>query len=109
VKGLHDSQRLRESLNPTANGIPTERPETTTSCSLNPTVKWIPTERPERTTSCGLNPTVKGIRTERPETLISCVLTPIVKGCFTKSLKKSEDCDKHMFLLKNVYMRKSMK
>jgi hypothetical protein len=89
VKGLRDSQRLRGSLNPTVKGIPTERPETTTSC--------------------GLNPTVKGIPTERPETTISCGLTPIVKGCFTKSLKKSEDRDKHMFLLKNVNMRKSMK
>jgi hypothetical protein len=55
VKGLCDSQRLRESLNPTVKGIPTERPETTTSCGLNPTVKGIPAERPETTTSCGLN------------------------------------------------------
>jgi hypothetical protein len=45
VKGLCDSQRLRESLNPTIKGIPTERPETTTSCGLNPTVKGIPTEK----------------------------------------------------------------
>jgi hypothetical protein len=65
VKGLCDSQRLRESLNPTVKGIPTERPETTTSCGLNPIVKEIPTERTETTTSCGLNPTVKGIPTEK--------------------------------------------
>jgi hypothetical protein len=65
VKGLCDSQRLCESLNPTVKGIPTKRPETTTSCGLNPTVKAIPTERPETTTSCGLNPTVKGIPTEK--------------------------------------------
>jgi hypothetical protein len=45
VKGLCDSQRLRESLNPTVKWIPTERPETTTSCGLNPTVKGIPTEK----------------------------------------------------------------
>jgi hypothetical protein len=45
VKGLCDSQRLRERLNPTIKGIPTERPETTTSCGLNPTVKEIPTEK----------------------------------------------------------------
>jgi hypothetical protein len=67
VKRLRDSQRLRESLNSTVKGIPTERPETTTSCGLNPTVKGIPTESPETTTSCGLNPIVKGITTERPE------------------------------------------
>jgi hypothetical protein len=65
VKGLYDSQRLHESLNPTVKGIPTERPETTTSCGLNPTIKGIPTERPETRTSCGLNPTVKGIPTEK--------------------------------------------
>jgi hypothetical protein len=76
VKGLRDSQRLRERQNPTVKGISTERPETT---------------------SCGLNPTIKGIPTERPETTISCGQTPIVKGCFTKSLKKSEDRDKNMF------------
>jgi hypothetical protein len=78
MKRLCDSQRHRESLNPTIKGIPTERPETTTSC--------------------GLNPTVKGIPTKRSETTISCGLIPIVKGCFTKSLKKLEDRDKHMFL-----------
>jgi hypothetical protein len=88
-KGLRDSQRLRESLNPTVKGIPTERPETTTSC--------------------GLNPTVKGIPTERPETTISCGLPPIVRGCNTKSSKKSEDRDKHMFLLKTFYARKNAK
>jgi hypothetical protein len=60
MKRLSDSLRLRESLNPTVKGIPTERPETTTSCGLNPTVEGIPTERPETTTSCGLNPTSKG-------------------------------------------------
>jgi hypothetical protein len=65
VKGLFDSQRLHESLNPTVKKIPTERPETTTSCGLNPTVKGIPTERPKTTTSCGPNPTVKGIPTEK--------------------------------------------
>jgi hypothetical protein len=76
VKGLCDSQRLRESLNLTVKGIPTERPEITTSCGLNPTVKGIPTERPETTTSCGLNPTVKGIPTKkRLETTISCSLS----------------------------------
>jgi hypothetical protein len=64
VKGLCNRQRLRESLNPTVKGIPTESPETT-SCGLNPTVKGIPTERPETTISCGLNPTVKGIPTEK--------------------------------------------
>jgi hypothetical protein len=64
VKRLRDSLRIRESLNLTVKGIPTERPETTTSGGLNPTVKGIPTERPE-TTSCGLNPTVKGIPTEK--------------------------------------------
>jgi hypothetical protein len=42
---LCDSLRLRESLNPTVKGIPTERPETTTSCGLNPTDKGIPTEK----------------------------------------------------------------
>jgi hypothetical protein len=46
MKRLRDSLRLRESLNPTVKGIPTERPETT-SCGLNPTVKGIPTQRPE--------------------------------------------------------------
>jgi hypothetical protein len=45
VKGLCDSQRLRKGLNPTVEGIPTERPETTTSCGLNPTIKGIPTEK----------------------------------------------------------------
>jgi hypothetical protein len=65
VKRLRDSLRLRKSLNPTVKGIPTERPETTTSCGLNPTVKGIPTERPKTTTSCGLNPTIKGIPTEK--------------------------------------------
>jgi hypothetical protein len=65
VKGLCDSQRLRESLNPTVKRIPTERPETTTSCGLNPTVKGIPTEKPETKTNGGLNPTVKGIPTEK--------------------------------------------
>jgi hypothetical protein len=65
VKGLCDSQRLRESLNPTVKGIPTERLETTTSSGLNPTVNGILTERPETTTSCGLNPTVKGITTKK--------------------------------------------
>jgi hypothetical protein len=64
VKRLRDSLRLRESLHPIVKGIPTERPETTTSCGLNPTVKGIPTKRPE-TTSCGLNPTVKGIPTKK--------------------------------------------
>jgi hypothetical protein len=54
MKGLRDSQRLRESLNPTVKGIPTERPEITTSCGLNPIVKGIPTERLETTISCGL-------------------------------------------------------
>jgi hypothetical protein len=63
-KRLLDSRRLRESLNPTVKGIPTERLETT-SCGLNPTVKGIPNERPETTTSCGLNPTVKGIPIEK--------------------------------------------
>jgi hypothetical protein len=90
VKGLFYSQRLRESLNPTIKGIPTERPETTTSCGLNPTVKGIPTERPE-TTSCGLNPTVKGIPTERPETTTSCGLNPTVKGIPTE---KAQDKNK---------------
>jgi hypothetical protein len=64
-KRLLDSRRLRESLNPTVKGIPTERLETTTSCGLNPTVKGIPNKRPETTTSCGLNPTVKGIPIEK--------------------------------------------
>jgi hypothetical protein len=64
VKRLHDSLRLRESLNPKVKGITPERPKTT-SCGLNPTVKGIPTERPETTTSCGLNPTVKGIPIEK--------------------------------------------
>jgi hypothetical protein len=73
-KGLLDSRRLRESLNPTVKGIPTERPKTTTSCGLNPTVKGIPTERPETTTSCGLNPVVKGIPTEK--TWDNCKLWP---------------------------------
>jgi hypothetical protein len=87
VKGLRDSQRLRESLNPTVKGIPTERLETTTSC--------------------GLNPTVKGIPTERPKTTISCGLAPNVKGHFTKSSKKSEDHDEHMFLIKEcLYAKK---
>jgi hypothetical protein len=45
VKRLRDSLRLRETLNPTVKGIPTERLETTTSCGLNPTIKWIPTEK----------------------------------------------------------------
>jgi hypothetical protein len=67
VKWLYDSQRHRESLNPTVKGIPTEKPERTTICGLNPTVKGIPTERPETTTSCGLNPTVKGIPTEKAQ------------------------------------------
>jgi hypothetical protein len=66
VKGLCDSQRLRESLNPTVKGIPTERLETK-SCGLNPTVKEILTERPETTTSCGLNPTVKGFPPKGPK------------------------------------------
>jgi hypothetical protein len=64
-KRLLDSQRLCESLNPTVKGfsqwkardnnklwpkshrkrIPTERLETTTSCSLNPTIKGIPAEK----------------------------------------------------------------
>jgi hypothetical protein len=61
VKGLRDSRWLRESLNPTVEGIPTERPETTISRGLNPTVEGIPTERPETTISRGLNPTVEGI------------------------------------------------
>jgi hypothetical protein len=60
VKGLHDSRWLRESLNLTVEGIPTERPETTTSCGLIPTVEGIPTERPETTISYGLNPPLKG-------------------------------------------------
>jgi hypothetical protein len=59
-KRLLNSQRLREGLNPTVKGIPTERLETTTSCSLNPTIKGIPTERPETTPSCGRDPIVKG-------------------------------------------------
>jgi hypothetical protein len=84
VKGLCDSQRLRETLNPTVKGIPTERPETTTSCGLNPTVKGIPTERPETTTSCGLNATIKGIPTKRPETTTGCGLNPTVKGIPTE-------------------------
>jgi hypothetical protein len=45
VKGLYDSQNLRESLNPTVKGIPTKRPKTTTSCGLNPTVNGISTEK----------------------------------------------------------------
>jgi hypothetical protein len=65
VKRLRDSLRLRENLNPTVKGIPTERPETTTSCGLNPTIKGIATERTETTTSCSVNPTVKGIPTEK--------------------------------------------
>jgi hypothetical protein len=64
-KRLLDSQRLRESLNPTIKWIPNERPETTTSCGLNPIIKGIPTERLDTTTSCSLNPTVKGIPTEK--------------------------------------------
>jgi hypothetical protein len=73
VKGLRDSRRLRESLNPTVKGIPTERHETTTSCDLNPIVKGIPTERHETTISRGL--------------------VPIVKGYLTKSSKIIENCD----------------
>jgi hypothetical protein len=65
VKRLFNSQGLRESLNPTVKGIPTERPETTTSCGQNSTVKGIPTERLETTTSCGLIPTIKGVPTEK--------------------------------------------
>jgi hypothetical protein len=38
-------KRHCESLNPIVKGIPTERLETTTSCSLNLTVKVIPTEK----------------------------------------------------------------
>jgi hypothetical protein len=41
---LCDIRRLRESLNPTVEGIPTERPETTISCGINPTVEGIPTK-----------------------------------------------------------------
>jgi hypothetical protein len=92
VKRLRDSLRLRESLNPTVKGIPTERPKTTTSCGLNPTVKGIPTERPETTTSCGLNPTVKGIPTERPETTTSCGLIPPSKGFLLKRLETTISC-----------------
>jgi hypothetical protein len=88
---LRDSLRLRESLNPTIKGIPTERPETTTSCGLNPTVQGIPTERLETTTSCGLNPNVKGIPTKRLETTTSCGLNPTVKGIPTE---KARDNDK---------------
>jgi hypothetical protein len=44
-KRLLVSQRLRESLNPTVEGIPTKRLETTTSCSLNRTIKGIPTRK----------------------------------------------------------------
>jgi hypothetical protein len=62
VRGLPDSRWLRESLNPTVEGIPTERPKTTISCGLNPTVEGIPTERMKTTISCGPNPTVEGIR-----------------------------------------------
>jgi hypothetical protein len=61
VKGLRDSRWLCESLNPTVEGIPTERSETTICCGLNPIVEGIPTKRQETTISCGLNPTVKGI------------------------------------------------
>jgi hypothetical protein len=86
VKRLRDSLRLRESLNPTVEGIPIKRPETTTSCGLNPTVEGIPTERPETTISCGLNPTVKGIPTESPE-ITSCGLNPTVKGTPTEKAR----------------------
>jgi hypothetical protein len=78
-----------KALNPTVKGIPTERPEITTSCGLNHTVKGILTERPETTTSCGLNPTIKGISTERPETTISCGQSNVyvlVKQFFVKSM-----------------------
>jgi hypothetical protein len=92
AKGLHDSRWLRESLNPTVKGIPTERSETTTCCGLNPTVKGIPTERPETTTSCGLNPIVEGIPIKRPETT-SCGPIPITKGWFIKSSEIIKDCD----------------
>jgi hypothetical protein len=61
VKGLCDSRWLHESLNPTVERIPTERPKTTISCGQNPTVEGIPTERPETTISCVLNPIVEGI------------------------------------------------
>jgi hypothetical protein len=86
VKRLRDSLRLRESLNPTVEGILTERPEPTRSCGLNPTVKGIPTERLE-TTSCVLNPTVEGIPTERLETTTSCGLNPTVKGIPTEKAR----------------------
>jgi hypothetical protein len=87
MKRLRDSLRLCESLNPTVEGILTERPETTTNCGLNRTIKGIPTERPETTTSCGLNPTVKEIPTERPETTTSCGLNSTVKGIPTKKAR----------------------
>jgi hypothetical protein len=79
VKGLRDSRWLRESLNLTVEGIPTERPETTISCGPNPTVEGIPTERSETTISCGLNSTIEGIPTERPETTTGCGTVLIVK------------------------------
>jgi hypothetical protein len=47
VKRLRDSLRLRESLNPTVKGIPTERPETTTSYDLDPIVKGCPAKSSE--------------------------------------------------------------
>jgi hypothetical protein len=52
VKGLLDSRRLRESLNPTVKGIPSERPETTTSCGLVPIVKGCFTKGSEITEDC---------------------------------------------------------
>jgi hypothetical protein len=97
VKRLRDSLKLRESLNPTVKGIPTERPETTTCCGLNPTVKGIPTERPETTTSCGLNPTAKGIPTEKarenkelqPEFLYGdCSQTNVYVACLRISWRR---------------------
>jgi hypothetical protein len=72
-KRLLNSRGLRESLDPTLKGHPTERPETT-SCGLDPTLKGHPTERPETTTSCGLDPTLKGHPTKGAETTESCAL-----------------------------------
>jgi hypothetical protein len=53
-KRLLNSRGLRESLDPTLKGHPTERPETTTSCGLDPTLKGHPTKGAETTESCAL-------------------------------------------------------
>jgi hypothetical protein len=77
VKGALDSRRIRESLNRTVKGIPTERPETT-SCGLNPPSKGFPPKVLRQQQVVAQIAPPKGFPQKRLEAIASCGLHPIL-------------------------------